>query len=60
MIEGMLAMTIIITAVSSSLALVQSSITASRISGRPGRAANLAREGIEVRAGEARLQLASR
>jgi type II secretory pathway pseudopilin PulG len=48
MIEGMLAMTIIITAVSSSLALVQSSITASRISGAQVVAANLAREGIEV------------
>ena len=48
MIEGMLAMTIIITAVSSSLALVQSSIVASRVSGSQVVAANLAREGIEV------------
>jgi phospholipase/lecithinase/hemolysin len=48
LIEGMVAMTIIITAVSSSLALVQSSIVATRIGGSQVVAANLAREGIEV------------
>ena len=47
-IEAMVAITIIITAISSSLALIQSSITASRIGGLQVVAANLAREGIEV------------
>jgi len=44
----MVALTIIVTAVSSSLSLVQSSLTSSRISGSEVVAANLAREGIEV------------
>src|SRR5262245_35142172 len=47
-IEAMVALTIIITSISSALALVQSSITASRVGGSQIIAANLAREGIEV------------
>lgn len=47
-IEAMVAITIIITSVSSALALVQSSINASRIGGSQIVAANLAREGVEV------------
>lgn len=43
-----MAITVIITAISSSLALIQSSITASRIGGMQVVAANLAREGLEV------------
>lgn len=48
LIEGMVAMTIIITSVSSALALVQSSVAATRAGGAQVVAANLAREGIEV------------
>ena len=44
----MVAITVIITAISSSLALIQSSITATRIGGMQVVAANLAREGLEV------------
>jgi len=44
----MVAITVIITAISSSLALIQSSITATRIGGLQVVAANLAREGVEV------------
>jgi len=44
----MVALTIIVSAVTSSLALVQSSLTSTRISGSQVIAANLAREGIEV------------
>jgi len=47
-IEAMVAITVIITAISSSLALIQSSITATRIGGLQVVAANLAREGLEV------------
>jgi len=47
-IEAMVALTIIVTAVSSSLVLVQSSLTSTRISGSEIVAANLAREGLEV------------
>ena len=47
-IEAMVAITVIITAISSSLALIQSSITATRIGGMQVVAANLAREGLEV------------
>lgn len=47
-IEAMVALTIIVTSVSSSLALVQASLTSSRISGSEIIAANLSREGIEV------------
>ena len=47
-IEAMVAITIIVSSISSSLALVQSSITASRIGGAQVVAANLAREGLEV------------
>jgi hypothetical protein len=47
-IEAMVAITVIITSISSSLALIQSSITASRIGGMQVVAANLAREGLEV------------
>lgn len=47
-IEAMVAITIIVTSITSSLALVQSSITAARIGGSQVIAANLAREGIEV------------
>lgn len=43
-----MAITVIITAISSSLALIQSSITATRIGGMQVVAANLAREGLEV------------
>ncbi len=48
LIEAMVALTIIISSVSSAMVLVQSSITASRIGGSQVVAANLAREGIEV------------
>jgi len=44
----MVAITVIITAISSSLALIQSSITATGIGGMQVVAANLAREGLEV------------
>jgi len=44
----MVSITIIITSVSSALALVQSSITATRVGGSQILASNLAREGIEV------------
>lgn len=47
-IEAMIAITVIVTSVSSSLALIQSSITATRIGGAQVTAANLAREGMEV------------
>ncbi|MEK7545512.1 MAG: hypothetical protein AAB554_00375 [Patescibacteria group bacterium] len=47
-IEAMVAITVIITAISSSLALIQSSITATRVGGMQVIAANLAREGLEV------------
>lgn len=47
-IEAMVAITIIVSSITSSLALVQSSITASRAAGSQVVAANLAREGIEV------------
>lgn len=47
-IEAMVAITIIVTSITSSLALVQSSITAARIGGSQVVAANLAREGVEV------------
>lgn len=47
-IEAMVAITVLITAVSSALALVQSSITATRVGGAQIVAANLAREGLEV------------
>lgn len=47
-IEAMVAITVIVSAISSSLALVQSSITASRVGGAQVVAANLAREGLEV------------
>lgn len=47
-IEAMVALTIIVTSVSSSLALVQASLTSTRISGSQIIAANLAREGLEV------------
>lgn len=47
-IEAMVALTIIVSSVTSSLALVQSSLTSTRISGSQVIAANLAREGIEV------------
>lgn len=47
-IEAMIAITIIVTSITSSLALVQSSITAARIGGSQVVAANLAREGVEV------------
>ena len=47
-VEAIVAITIVITAVMSALTLVQSSITASRIGGSQIVAANLAREGIEV------------
>ena len=47
-VEAMVAITIIVSSISSSLALVQSSITASRIGGTHVVAANLAREGLEV------------
>lgn len=47
-IEAMVALTIIVTSVTSALALVQSSLTSTRISGSEVIAANLAREGIEV------------
>lgn len=47
-VEAMVAITIIVSSISSSLALVQSSITASRIGGTHVIAANLAREGLEV------------
>lgn len=47
-IEAMIALTILVSAVSSSMALVQSSLTATRISGSQVVAANLAREGVEV------------
>ena len=47
-IEAMVAITVIITAISSSLALIQSSITATRIGGLQVVAANLSREGLEV------------
>jgi len=47
-IEAMVAITVIITAISSSLALIQSSITATRVGGMQVVAANLAREGVEV------------
>ena len=43
-----MAITVIITAISSSLALIQSSITATRVGGQQVVAANLAREGLEV------------
>lgn len=48
LIEAMVAITVIVTAVSSSLALIQSSITATRVGGQQVTAANLAREGLEV------------
>jgi hypothetical protein len=48
MVEAMVAITVIITAISSSLALIQSSITATGIGGMQVVAANLAREGLEV------------
>jgi hypothetical protein len=48
LIEGMVAMTIIITSVSSALVVVQSSIRSSTIGGSQIIAANLAREGMEV------------
>lgn len=47
-IEAMVAITIIISSISSSLALVQSSITATTNGGTQVTAANLAREGMEV------------
>lgn len=47
-IEAMVAITIIVSSITSSLALVQSSITAARIGGAQVVAANLAREGVEV------------
>ncbi len=47
-IEAMVALTIIITSVSSGMALVQSSITAGRIGGSQIVAGNLAREAVEV------------
>lgn len=47
-IEAMVAITVIITSISSSLALVQSSITATTNGGAQVVAANLAREGMEV------------
>lgn len=47
-IEAMVAITIIVTSITSALALVQSSINASRVSGTQVIAANLAREGLEV------------
>ena len=47
-VEAMLAMTIIITSVSSAMVLVQASINSSRLGGAQIVAANLAREGIEV------------
>lgn len=48
MIEAMVAITIIISSVSSAMALVQSSITATTKGGAQVVAANLAREGVEV------------
>lgn len=48
MVEAMVALTIIITSITSAMALVQSSITASRIGGSQVVASNLAREGLEV------------
>lgn len=47
-IEAMVAITVIVTSISSSLALVQSSITATTNGGVQVTAANLAREGMEV------------
>lgn len=47
-VEAMVAITIIVSSISSALALVQSSITATRIGGTHVVAANLAREGLEV------------
>src|SRR5688500_13720998 len=47
-VEAMVAISVMITAISSSLALIQSSITATRIGGQQIVAANLAREGLEV------------
>lgn len=47
-IEAMVAITVIITSISSSLALIQSSITATGVGGMQVVAANLAREGLEV------------
>jgi hypothetical protein len=47
-IEAMVAITVIVTSISSSLALVQSSITATHNGGIQVTAANLAREGAEV------------
>lgn len=47
-IEAMVAITIIVTSITSALALVSSSLTAMRISGSEVIAANLAREGLEV------------
>lgn len=47
-IEAMVAITIIVSSITSALALVQSSITASRVSGSQVIAANLSREGLEV------------
>lgn len=47
-IEAMVAISVIVTSISSSLALVQSSITATTNSGTQVVAANLAREGLEV------------
>lgn len=44
----MVAITVLITSIASALALVQSSITASRVGGAQVVAANLAREGLEV------------
>ncbi len=48
MIEAMVAITVIVTSTASALALVQASITATRIGGAQITAANLAREGLEV------------
>ncbi len=48
LVEAMVAISIIISSVSSSLALVQSSITSTTNGGTQVAAANLAREGIEV------------
>lgn len=47
-IEAMVAITVIVTSIASALALVQSSITATRVGGTQIVAANLAREGVEV------------
>lgn len=47
-IEAMVALTIIITSVSSALALVQSSLTSSSVGGTQIVASNLAREGVEI------------